>query len=224
MNDWHQFLAPPWADVLLCAAAMLCGALIGAEREKQVKPAGLRTMILICLGSAVFTMASLLLSEGILDKGRVAAQIVTGVGFLGAGSIIQAGGAVRGMTTAATIWAVAAIGMVIGAGYGTAGVALTLTVLLVLIWVTIVEDRYLGPCLFRKVVLIYDNADGKAGIKIADVLDEYMIGPDARQDEQRDDGTTQMTLTYCKAHKRHREFLVTFASWPEILSMEGPFD
>jgi putative Mg2+ transporter-C (MgtC) family protein len=103
-----------------CGAAVLCGAVIGLERELKGKPAGFRTNILICLGSAVYMCVGALLvraSGAEFDPTRVAAQVVTGIGFLGAGSIIQSGGRVTGMTTAATIWVVASIGLVAGAGF-----------------------------------------------------------------------------------------------------------
>ncbi|TKJ40357.1 hypothetical protein CEE37_08500 [candidate division LCP-89 bacterium B3_LCP] len=117
-------------------ASILCGALIGFEREQQRKPAGLRTMILICFGSTLYITVSLLASEGSefpFDVTRVASQVVTGVGFLGAGAIIMGKGHVHGLTTAATIWTVAAIGLIIGLGYPLLGMAVTGFVLAILI-------------------------------------------------------------------------------------------
>lgn len=96
-------------------AAVLLGGVIGFERELVGKPAGLRTNILIALGSTVLTLTSMRLAGPLGDQGRIAAQIVSGVGFIGAGTIIQARGAIVGLTSAATIWAVAAIGIAIGA-------------------------------------------------------------------------------------------------------------
>jgi len=106
-----------WIDcvtAILLAAVM--GAVIGLERAFSGKAAGVRTNILICLGAAVFTLVSrqLIGSEGSIA--RIAAQVVSGVGFLGAGAIIQDRGGIHGLTTAATIWLVAAIGLACGAG------------------------------------------------------------------------------------------------------------
>jgi len=99
---------------LLLAAGL--GAAIGYQRERAGKPAGLRTHILICLGAALFTVASLRGFFG-ADTARVAAGVVAGIGFLGAGAIMhREGGVVEGLTTAATIWAVAAIGLAVGSG------------------------------------------------------------------------------------------------------------
>lgn len=101
-----------------CGAAVLCGAIIGVEREWKRKPAGFRTNILICLGASIYTAAGILLhQDDSVDATRIAAQVVTGIGFLGAGSIIQSGGSVKGLTTAATIWVVASIGILAGAGF-----------------------------------------------------------------------------------------------------------
>src|SRR2546425_8260836 len=99
---------------LLLAAGL--GAAIGLEREYMQKPAGLRTNILIALGSALFTIVSMAVGGGGGTPDRIAAQVVTGIGFLGGGAILRSGTTVHGMTTAATIWVNAAIGMAAGAG------------------------------------------------------------------------------------------------------------
>ena len=110
----------------------LCGALLGLEREYADKPAGLRTNIFICVGSALFTLASIIawqLYTGAnppSDPMRVAAQIVTGVGFLGAGVIFKSEERITGMTTASTIWFVAAIGMIIAIGFPLLGFLISL--------------------------------------------------------------------------------------------------
>ena len=125
----------PTADIvvrLLLAAGL--GAAIGVERELRQKPAGLRTNILIALGSALLTMASIEIGRGGTPD-RIAAQIVTGIGFLGGGAILRSGKTVRGMTTAATIWVNAAIGLAAGAGLfvmATVTAAITLFVLALL--------------------------------------------------------------------------------------------
>jgi len=142
-NDWHLLLPHPWLEILLVADSILCGALIGIERERKLKPVGLRTMILICLGSTIFTLISPILETSTGESGRVAAQIVSGIGFLGAGAIIQGSSSVRGLTSAALIWTTAAIGMVIGAGLGGAGFALSILLLMILMIVTRMEVHYL---------------------------------------------------------------------------------
>ena len=107
MNDW----------MLRLVAAIAAGAVVGFERELHDKPAGLRTNILICFGAALFTIMSLaMVGEQYSDRTRIAAGVVTGVGFLGAGTIVHFKGTVLGLTTAATIWAVASVGVAFGAG------------------------------------------------------------------------------------------------------------
>ncbi len=96
-------------------AATILGAAIGYERERRGRPAGLRTLTLVCLGSAAFTVASVIGFPG-SDPSRVAAGVVAGIGFLGAGTILREQGSVIGLTTAATIWVVAGLGMLLGAG------------------------------------------------------------------------------------------------------------
>ena len=122
------------SDVVSIILAVIFGAAIGLEREISGKAAGLRTNVLICLGAAVFTIISKQIVTG--NDGsvaRIAAQIVTGVGFLGAGAIIVDRGGVHGLTTAATIWLVASIGMACGARFYTLAVITTLTAIVVLI-------------------------------------------------------------------------------------------
>ena len=125
--------------MLQIGLATVLGGAIGLEREFKSKPAGLRTNILICIGSVLYThlsLAMLTASTGTIPAGtdttRVAAQIVTGVGFIGAGTILHARGAVVGLTSAATIWVVAAIGIALGSGYYLEGVGTTLAVIVVL--------------------------------------------------------------------------------------------
>ncbi len=113
---------------LLLAAGL--GAAIGIEREFRRKPAGLRTNILIALGSALFTTMSIEMANGGGSPDRVAAQVVTGIGFVGAGAILRSRGSVHGMTTAATIWVNAAVGMAAGAGrFAMASVATLITLI-----------------------------------------------------------------------------------------------
>jgi putative Mg2+ transporter-C (MgtC) family protein len=134
----------PWQDILSLILAVVFGAVIGFERERSGKAAGLRTNLLICLGAAVFTIISERMAAGSNEAvTRIAAQVVTGVGFLGAGAIIQDRGGVHGLTTAATIWLVASIGMACGARCYSLAVITTLIAIIVLIGFARLE-RYWG--------------------------------------------------------------------------------
>jgi putative Mg2+ transporter-C (MgtC) family protein len=130
---------------LLLSAGL--GAAIGLEREYRRKPAGLRTNILIAVGSTLFTIVSLEMTKGVGDTSRVAGQIVTGIGFLGGGAILRNRDTVHGMTTAATIWVNSAIGIAAGTGQyalATVTTALTLVVLVVLPPIEIYFERRAG--------------------------------------------------------------------------------
>ena len=117
---------------LLLAAAL--GAIIGYQRERAGKPAGLRTHVLICVGAALFTITSLYGFGAAADPARIAAGIVAGIGFLGAGAIIRRDeGLVAGLTTAATIWAVASIGLAVGVGLYLISVVTTAIALIILL-------------------------------------------------------------------------------------------
>jgi putative Mg2+ transporter-C (MgtC) family protein len=144
-----------WDESLLrLALAAVLGGLIGVERELREREAGLRTHLLVSLGSAAFTIVGAYGFHDFIASGdtvvrtdptRIAAQIVTGIGFLGAGAIIRQGLSVRGLTTAATLWVVASVGMAAGAGYYSAAV-ITTGVVLVALWpLRILAYRMLSP-------------------------------------------------------------------------------
>lgn len=132
----------PETIILRLGLALLAGAAIGLEREYRDKSAGFRTIILICLGSSLFTIVSLLLVGDAMD--RILANIVTGIGFIGGGVIFKSDEGINGLTTAATIWVTAAVGMAVGAGYylaAGAAIAATFLVLSVLYHVEMMIDK-----------------------------------------------------------------------------------
>lgn len=132
MNTWLS------EDVTRMLIAMVVGAVIGTEREYRSKSAGLRTTILVCMGACLFTLLSIRIGTGSPD--RIASNIVTGIGFLGAGVIFKDDNKVTGITTATTIWMVAALGMAIGAGHYTAALVGTLVVLFVLVLLVYMQN------------------------------------------------------------------------------------
>ncbi|NLM45686.1 MAG: MgtC/SapB family protein [Firmicutes bacterium] len=122
--------------VLRLFVSVLLGGLVGLERERHNRPAGLRTHILVCLGSALIMIVSFAGFSGAFgfsgDPARIAAQVVSGIGFLGAGTILRQGGFVRGLTTAASLWVVAAIGLSVGIGLYLPAVLTTVLILMCL--------------------------------------------------------------------------------------------
>ena len=122
----------PLIILLKLLLAVIFGGIVGWQREARDRPAGLRTHVLVCVGAAVYTLASLSFRGPGIDPGRVAAQVATGMGFLGAGTIIRHGNFVRGLTTAASLWTVAAIGLCIAIGGQLLWVAALATILVLM--------------------------------------------------------------------------------------------
>lgn len=133
--------------------AVALGGLIGFERESSQKPAGFRTNILICLGATMMMIFSQLILQGkdasSSDMTRIAAGVITGIGFIGAGTVIQAKGIVTGLTSAATLWAVAGLGLVIGGGYYLVAIIFTGIIILTLAIFHRLELQYLKHALYH---------------------------------------------------------------------------
>lgn len=138
MSYFDPFDLPFWMTV---GMAMLCGGVIGLERQLRGKPAGIRTSILICLSTTIFIHLGSIAMSDVADPTRVLGQIVTGIGFLGAGVIISREGTVTGVTTAAVVWILAAIGATIGFGFYRGAFALSLVTVLVLWVMDYLEER-----------------------------------------------------------------------------------
>ncbi|HET9487352.1 MAG TPA: MgtC/SapB family protein [Chryseosolibacter sp.] len=159
-------------EVLLkLGLALLTGTIIGAERDYKNKSAGLRTLILICLGSTLFTMLSSVLGKG-TETDRIASNIVTGIGFLGAGAILREGLTVSGLTTASSIWATAAIGMAVGAGEYFLSIIATGIVFAVLTLFGVVQtvlERY------KKVIELHITVSGDDDFVLKKEMDQFRL-------------------------------------------------
>lgn len=134
--------------ILRLLLALIMGGIIGAERQLHRKAAGFRTHILVCVGSALMMLVSIFIyftfrDETTIDPGRVAGHVISGIGFLGAGTIIVTRGSVRGLTTAATLWATAAVGLAIGCGFYLAALITTMIIILSLICLEAFEKKFL---------------------------------------------------------------------------------
>ena len=165
-----------WGVLLKLLLAVLFGGVIGYERESAHRPAGLRTNILVCLGAALIVLFEAFYHDknpGISDHLRMAAQIVTGIGFLGAGTIIQTRSHVKGLTTAATIWVTAAIGMAVGGGFYYAAGASVILVLLSLRLFKILENHLMAKS--GRVLMIYGESKGDFAKKLQEVLGKNKI-------------------------------------------------
>jgi putative Mg2+ transporter-C (MgtC) family protein len=156
-------MASQWELVGRLVFSALLGSAIGLERERLSWAAGLRTHMLVCVGSTLIMIVSaygfsdVLGSHIVLDPSRVAAQVVSGIGFLGAGAILARGEVVRGLTTAASVWSVAAIGLAVGGGLYTPAVAATIIILIILAGVKPLERRFQAKKQRRELLIIAEH-------------------------------------------------------------------
>lgn len=165
--------------VVRLVLAILFGGLIGLERESVNKSAGFRTHILVCVGSTLIMLVSLdvfsqFQGKANIDPGRIAAQVVSGIGFLGAGTIMREGISVRGLTTAATLWAVAAIGLAVGIGYYFGAVISTGLVFLTLVYLGKVERNVSGRDQMIRLLITSQNTPNQLN-KISAVLGTHHV-------------------------------------------------
>lgn len=139
MNFAEIFSIAPfqWQAV---GTSLVCGSIIGLERQLRGKPVGIRTSALIVLGTYIFIAASMLVSNAATDPSRIIGQVITGIGFLGAGVMLARDGMVLGVTSAATIWSLASIGVCIAIGYDLIAIKLSVVVVFVLVGVDTMED------------------------------------------------------------------------------------
>jgi putative Mg2+ transporter-C (MgtC) family protein len=203
--------------ILKLLLAILIGGIIGAEREYQNKSAGLRTMMLISLGSALFTIISMDI-DNTTSPDRIASNIVTGIGFVGAGVIFKGDTGVNGITTAATIWVTAALGMGIGAGYEWASVAGCVLLLPILYGFTYIEkwlDRanrshnYKIVCTYTPDIIAYFEKQFKIHrLKPAAVI------------FRREGETFSGTWTVSGPEKSHRKLIKEILDDPAVKSFE----
>lgn len=142
MNTNHLLDITPyhWHAI---GAAMFCGAIIGLERQLRGKPVGIRTSCLIIMGTYLF-LATAFMLEGTVDPSRVVGQVITGIGFLGAGVMLARDGAVVGVTSAATIWVLAALGVMIASSYLLPAIKLAILVVIILYGIDFLENRIKG--------------------------------------------------------------------------------
>mgnify|MGYP001175541442 CR=1 FL=1 len=156
-------MIPDQEIILRIAIAGLLGAVVGFERERQGQPAGLRTHIILVIGAALTMALSInlaiqfrpLVPNG--DPARLAAQVISGIGFLGAGAILRYGPNIKGLTTATSLWTLAVVGLAVGAGHYNAAFAATGLILVALIILNIVEKRFIHP--FTTVVVEVEALD-----------------------------------------------------------------
>lgn len=159
--------------------SMILGGIIGWERETKKQQAGLRTHVIICIGATLLMLISIFIPQTFVDfqngdPGRIAAQVVSGIGFLGAGAIFSLGGSIRGLTTAATIWVVASIGLAVGAGMYAGAILVTLLILFVLVILGKVERKFFQEDVLKTLQITFSTAKIETD-KVFAVLEHHHI-------------------------------------------------
>lgn len=206
-SEWNAFRGY-WIPIgFKVVVSILCGGLIGLEREIKHKPAGLRTNILICLGATLFTTLSVLMAELAApghpgDPARIAAQVVSGIGFLGGGMIMQSGGNVSGLTSAATVWVVAAIGLCIGLGYPITASIFTVTVFCTLYFLSKVDNKIFGKLHSYETKIHLKSVDAAARAEVMEIFqhgDLEMTGLNLDEGGER----YQIVTKYYASEARH---------------------
>jgi putative Mg2+ transporter-C (MgtC) family protein len=219
-ESWHRLLPQPFGGILFALVALFCGGWVGIERERKEKPAGLRTMALVSLGSSVFTMVGYAFTSNTGDSGRVAAQIVTGIGFLGGGVLLRGPGGVEGTTTAATIWTVAAMGMSIGAGYVPAGIGIAFGVRGVLTLIGRWEATMFASRKKETLSVEFEPDNGKTEIKIDCLLEKFGILQAKEQGRDAHGGRRGLDIEFQLSPRSAHEFLSALVAMPEVVAIE----
>lgn len=225
LNDIFLFnifehMAPVYSYFLCSLGAIFAGTVVGKEREKAQKAAGLRTFAMVALGSCVFTLTTrLVLHEGLfIDGARIPAQIVSGVGFLGAGAVFRSGRIVSGLTTAAGIWATAAVGLVFGLGFFMFGLSVTFMIF-VLLWIhSYMDKRNLDTRTWVNYSIHVDSLDGKGTILIDEIVRDWghrvEIAPSLTPNVE------VWKLKLSPMHRPHQRFLSELAIQPYVIKLE----
>jgi putative Mg2+ transporter-C (MgtC) family protein len=202
-------------EVVKLLLALLVGGLIGIERDVRDKAAGFRTLIFICVGSTLFTIFSFKISAvGTADTGRIAANIVSGVGFLGAGVILRQEGKVKGLTTASTIWLVAALGMGIGAGqyYFT---FIATGVVLVVLWLFPFIERWLEDIQIPRTYELVSEYDIKRYYNLDKMFRKSRLIVRRREMSKREDKMHMIWETSGRP-KRHDRLVEKLEEYPKV--------
>ncbi len=221
-GNWYELLPHTYSHAILAVVAIMSSFVIGFERFRKEKPVGFRTLGLVSLGACIYVMVGIAVSPyGASEGGRVIGQIVSGIGFLGAGVILRGQYGVTGLTSAATIWAMAAVGSTIGAGYGGAGFGASALMWLLLTLASRLEAGFMRRQKRARARVRFETKGGKTALRLEEVFDDFHIPPS----EQNwgctlDHEVGQVSFTYHYTHRHHRECLAHLAEFPEVISLE----
>jgi len=209
-------------DVMLkLLLAIALGGIIGLEREASQKPAGLRTHILISVSAAMMMLLPQLMLAGKDSAGaetiRVAAAVITGMGFIGAGTIIQSQGTVHGLTTASTLWTVAGLGLVVGAGYYLIAILFSLLVVAALVLFRRIEETHLKKTLYHYHLKIKDSPDILVNLR---KLIFHLGLKLAELNLKKERNVSVVTLSFSSSEEKERQFNQSLFDMGEILEIK----
>lgn len=219
-GNWRSLWPWHFMNLVFAIASVVCGLVVGSERQRREKAAGLRTLTMVSLGSAVFTMASFAFETTTGDSGRVAAQIVTGIGFLGAGVILHGQRRISGMTTAALIWVTAAIGMTVGAGYVVPGLVLSFFVNRLLVGIFIYETRWHPELHHSCVVIDYGLNGGITRLRLERILADYNLQESREEWTDASPSVGRLRLNVRLPRMLLYDLLNELADVPDVRSIE----
>jgi putative Mg2+ transporter-C (MgtC) family protein len=203
--------------------AALLGGMVGFERERRDRPAGLRTHILVCLGASLITLVSSHMAGTRSDPGRIAAQIVSGIGFLGAGTIMRQGNVVRGLTTAASLWTVAGIGMAVAAGAEMAllGAVTALIVVFTLSVMDRLENTYIAARRYERVSLVTEPDRDVVARLLLGLAEHGIVTHGVTVEEDREQNALKVILTLRMARGSRQQHITDWLlKQPGIVRLE----
>ena len=224
LNNFYFFnlledTSPYLGDLLAVFCSVFAGLFIGWDREQSGKAAGFRTFALVCLGSTLFTLIGKELAT-LESETRIIGQIISGIGFIGAGSVFQEKNKISGLTTAAGIWVCSAIGVIFGLGYLPFGILISLFVIILFRLQKRAERLLFGACEFQDLEITFSNEGNKNQIKVLSAFE----GDPRLNLRVLDSGSidlAKITIRSCCNHKIHRSFLSELSSFDFITKIES---
>jgi putative Mg2+ transporter-C (MgtC) family protein len=211
-------MTEPFSSYLVrLVVALVIGGAIGLEREFKGKPAGMRTNMLICVGSCLIMIISIEIARAAVrtsDPGRIAAQVVTGIGFLGAGTIIRSRFHIVGLTTAATIWALSGIGLAVGAGYIPLAIVTAILITITLVFIGYIEGRLETKRSYHVVQVTLERGEGI--IRAVMAIFAAMRIPSDALEISRSGEVWHATFEYASSQERHHELVEKLSASPGV--------
>lgn len=210
-------VSPFLVEAVAILSSVLAGLAIGWEREKAGKPAGIRTFAIVCLGSTLFTLLARELNTP-ESMSRIIGQIISGIGFIGAGAVFRAEEKISGLTTAAGIWVSSAVGVIFGLGYLPFGAVISVFVVVLFRLQRRAELLIYGPCDVNKIEVTFRDQGNRNLVKVMSAL-EHDKRLNLRFVKSEDVTLSKFTIDVCSRHRNHRHFLRNLADFDFITNI-----